>query len=306
MVKYICKRLLTMIPVLFVVSVLVFMMVHMLPGDPARMIAGEMATEDDIALVRASYGLDKPLPEQYITYIKKIFHGDFGTSFKTKRPVAEELAIRFPNTLKLSCAAILFAVVVGVGVGILSATKRYSIFDNFSMLLAMVGLSLPTFYLGLMLILIFCVKLRWMPITGGTGLIATILPAIGLGAQCMSAFARITRSSMLEAMGAEHIMTAKAQGFSRRKVIFGHALKNAMTTITTSVGLQFGALMGGAVVVETVFNWPGLGEYMVTAITARDFPVVQSSILVVACTYVVVNLAVDILYAFVNPKIKFQ
>ena len=306
MLKFILRRLATMIPVLLVVSVLVFLMVHMMPGDPARIIAGETATEADIERVRVAQGFDRPLPEQYLRYMFNILRGDMGTSIRTNRAVSEEILSRLPNTLILAAAAIAISIVVGITIGIVSATKRYSIFDNFSMFFALLGLSIPPFYLGLMLMLFFCVNLKWLPISGGVTLVGLILPAVTLSARSMATIARMTRSSMLEVMSQDYIQTARAQGFSERKVIFGQALKNSMNTIVTVAGLQFGSLLGGAVITEQVFGWPGLGTLIVTSIRARDFPVVQSSILVLACMFVLINLLVDILYAFINPRIKLS
>lgn len=295
-----------MLPVLLVVSVLVFLMVHMMPGDPARIIAGETATEEDIERVRVAQGFDRPLTEQYFRYMFNILRGDMGTSIRTNRAVSEEIMSRLPNTLMLAAAAIFISIVVGISIGVLSATKRYTLFDNFSMLFALFGLSIPPFYLGLMLMLIFSVNLKWLPISGGVTLVGIILPAITLSARSMATIARMTRSSMLEVMSQDYIQTARAQGFSERKVIFRHALKNSMNTIVTVAGLQFGSLLGGAVITEQVFGWPGLGTLIVTSIRARDFPVVQSSILVLACMFVLINLLVDILYAFINPRIKLS
>lgn len=295
-----------MIPVLLVVSILVFLMVHMMPGDPAQIIAGEAATEADIERVRVAQGFDKPLVEQYFRYITNILRGDMGTSIRTNRAVADEIGSRLPNTLVLAGAAIALSVLIGIPIGIVSATKRFSIFDNMSMLLALIGLSIPPFYLGLMLMLFFCVFLKWLPISGGVTLVGIILPAITLSARSMATIARMTRSSMLEVMSQDYIQTARAQGFSERKVIFGHALKNSMNTIVTVAGLQFGSLLGGAVITEQVFGWPGLGSLVVTSIRARDFPVVQSTILVLASMFVLINLLVDILYAFINPRIKLN
>ena len=307
MVKFILKRLVSMIPVLLVVSVLVFLMVHLMEGDPARIIAGEGATDEDVERVRIAQGFDRPLYEQYFMYMNKIFHGDMGTSIRTNRPVADEIfASRLPNTLILAAVAIFISIIIGISIGVLSATKRYSIFDNASMLFALIGLSIPPFYLGLMLMLIFCVNLQLLPISAEITLGGIILPAITLSARSMATIARMTRSSMLEVMSQDYIQTARAQGFSERKVIFGHALKNSMNTIVTVAGLQFGSLLGGAVITEQVFGWPGLGTLIVTSIRARDFPVVQSAILVLACLFVLINLCVDILYAFINPRIKLS
>lgn len=303
--KFIVKRLCTLIPVLFIVSILVFMMVHVMPGDPAQIMAGDGATVEDVETIRVAYGFDRPLYEQYFRYITKALRGDFGTSFRTGRPVAQEIAIRFPNTMILAVTAIFISIVFGIGIGLISATKRNSIFDNVSMVVALIGLSIPPFYLGLMLMLIFCVMLRWLPITAEVSPISMILPSVTLSARSLATIARMTRSSMLEVMSQDYILTAKAQGFSNRKIIFGHALKNSMNSIVTVAGIQFGTLLGGSVITEKVYGWPGLGELVITAIKARDFPVVQTTILVIAVSFVVVNLLVDILYVLINPRIKY-
>ena len=303
--KFILKRLCTLIPVLIVVSILVFLMVHVMPGDPARIMAGDTATEQDVEKIRVAYGFDRPLYEQYFRYISKALRGDFGTSFRTGRPVAQEIAIRFPNTMLLAVAAIVISIVFGIGIGLISATKRNSIFDSVSMVLALVGLSIPPFYLGLMLMLIFCVILKWLPITAEVSFVGMILPSLTLSARSLATFARRTRSSMLEVMSQDYILTAKAQGFNSRKIIFSHALKNAMNSIVTVAGIQFGTLLGGSVITEKVYGWPGLGELVITAIKARDFPVVQTTILVIAVSFVAVNLFVDVLYVLINPRIKY-
>lgn len=303
--KFILKRLCTLIPVLIVVSILVFLMVHMMPGDPARIMAGDTATEQDVEKIRVAYGFDRPLYEQYFRYISKALRGDFGTSFRAGRPVAQEIAIRFPNTMLLAVAAIVISIVFGIGIGLISATKRNSIFDSVSMVLALVGLSIPPFYLGLMLMLIFCVILKWLPITAEVSFVGMILPSLTLSARSLATIARMTRSSMLEVMSQDYILTAKAQGFNSRKIIFSHALKNAMNSIVTVAGIQFGTLLGGSVITEKVYGWPGLGELVITAIKARDFPVVQTTILVIAVSFVAVNLFVDVLYVLINPRIKY-
>ncbi len=304
--KFILKRIVALIPILLVVSLLIFGMVHLMPGDPARIIAGESASDVDIQNVRKSLGLDKPVYMQYLIYLGRVVRGDLGTSVKTGRPVSQEIMARLPNTVRLATAAIIIAVVFGIFIGIISATRKYSVFDNFSMFLALLGVSAPPFYLGLMLMLLFSVQLGWIPLLGNDGWISLILPAITLSLRSLAIIARMTRSSMLEVMSQDYIVNARAQGFSERVVIYGHALKNAMNTIVTVAGLQFGYLLGGAVVTEKVFAWPGLGQLVVDAIRAQDFPVVQSTILVIASAFVLVNLAVDVLYAVINPRIKYS
>lgn len=306
MVKFLLKRLVALIPTLLLVTIAVFCMVQLMPGDPARLMAGEMASEEQVEQIRKLYGYDKPMHEQYFNYMSRVLRGDFGTSTRTNRSVNEELSLRFPNTMRLAVAAIVIAFVIGTLVGVLSATKRNSIFDNVSMLVALVGLSIPPFYLGLLLILQFSVNNQVFPILYNGTLASMVLPAITLSARSMATIARMTRSSMLEVMSQDFITTARAQGLSERKVVFNHALKNSMNAIVTVAGLQFGYLLGGAVITERTFSWPGLGDLVVTAIRARDFAVVQSAILVIAISFVFVNLLVDVLYVIINPRIKLS
>ncbi len=275
-------------------------------GDPAVIIAGEGATNEDIENVRHSLGLDKPIYEQYLIWVSRAMRGDFGRSIRTGRPVATEISFRFANTMRLSIVSIVIAAIIGLAAGIVSATRRYSLADNVVMALAMIGISITPFYLGLMLMLFFSVKLGWFPLMGFTTLSSMILPAITLGARPMAMIARMTRSSMLEIMGQDYILAARAQGLPERLVIFKYALRNALNTVITVVGLQFGSLLGGAVITETVFAWPGIGRLAVESIRARDFPVLQASILVIAASFVVINLIVDLTYALVNPRIRYS
>lgn len=306
MLKYVTRRLLLLIPLLFVVSLIVFSMVHLMPGDPAEIIAGEAATPEDIENVRQSLGFDKPLHEQYLTWMSRAVRGNFGTSIRTGRPVAQEIGFRFINTLILSVVSIVFSTTLGLAAGIISATRRYSLYDNITMVVALVGISVAPFYLGLMLMLLFSVKLGWFPLMGFESWVSIILPAVTLGARPVGMIARMTRSSMLEVLGQDYIVTARAQGMPERIVIFKHALRNALTTIVTVVGLQFGQQLGGAILTETVFAWPGIGRLAVESINARDFPIVQASVLLLATSFVLINLAVDVLYAYVNPRVRYN
>ncbi len=306
MLKFALRRLLMLIPLLVVVSILIFSMSYLMPGDPAEVIAGEGASREDVQNVRQSLGLDKPLHEQYLMWISKAFQGDFGFSVRTRRPVAQEIGFRFINTIKLSVVSIVFATIFGLGSGIVSATRRYSIYDNVAMVIALIGISITPFYLGLMLMLFFSVRLGWLPLMGLSTWQSMILPAVTLGARPLAMIARMTRSSMLEIMGQDYILAARAQGLSERIVVFKLALKNALNTVITVIGLQFGQLLGGAVITETVFAWPGIGRLAVESIKARDFPVVQAAILVVATSFVLINLIVDLLYAYVNPRIRYS
>lgn len=306
MVKYVLKRLVNMIPVLLVVSILVFSIVHLMPGDPAKIIAGDAATKENLEFINEIYGFDKPLTEQYYRYMVNVLKGDLGTSTRTGRPVSNELLIAFSNTAILAVASIVIAIVFGIAIGLISGTKPYSFMDNSSMFIALFGLSVPPFYLGLLLMLVFSVMLKWLPISAEINFINLILPAITLSMRSLATIARMTRSSMLEVMNQDYIQAARAQGYNKRQIVFKHAFRNSMNTIITVIGLQFGHLLGGAVVTEKVFGWPGLGSLIITAIRAHDFQVVQSSILLIAATYVIVNLAVDVIYAYVNPRIKFS
>jgi len=321
MINYIIKRLLALIPILIGVAVIVFLIVHLIPGDPAQTMLGERATDEALQRLREQMGLNDPLPVQFWRYVKDLLRGDLGRSIMSNNPVSAELAQRFPATLELSFFAIMFAVLVGIPAGIFASINQNSWFDNLSMLIALMGVSMPIFWLGLMFIWLFAVELGWFPPSSriGVGLDFTpitnlyvidsilqlnfsalkdilhhlVLPAVALGTIPMAIIARMTRSSMLEVLRKDFIRTAYAKGLKRKVVIFKHALKNAMVPIITVVGLQFGVLLGGAVMTETIFSWPGLGKYLVDAIYARDFPIVQGGILFFAGVFVIVNLIVD-------------
>ncbi len=294
------------IPILLAVSVLVFMMIHLMPGDPARIIAGDSATEEDIAMVRTTLGLDKPVVTQYAVYMANVFKGDLGTSLRTHRPVVDEIKVRLPNTIRLAAVAMVLSVVFGVAIGVISASRPYSWADSASMVGALVGVSMPTFYLGLMLMLLFSVKLGWVPLLADNSLKSMILPAVTLGARSLALLARMTRSSMLEVLNQDYILASRAQGLPGNVILYSRALKNSMTTILTVAGLEFGHLMAGAVVTEQVFAWPGIGRLIVESIWARDFPVVQASVLIIAVAFVLINLLTDILYTVVNPRVRFR
>jgi len=306
LLKFIGRRLLTVIPIILIVSVLVFLMIHVMPGDPARIIAGENASEDDVQNVRVRLGLDKPIHEQYFNWIVRAVQGDLGRSARTGRPVTEEVGFRFANTMNLSFWSMVFATLFGLGAGIVSATKRYSIFDNLSMLIALIGISITPFYLALMMMLWFSVQIPIFPLMGLDTPLAMVLPAITLGARPLAIIARMTRSSMLEVFGQDYILTARAQGLTESQVIFRHALRNSMTTVVTVVGLQFGHMLGGAVITESVFALPGIGRLAVDSIKSRDFAVVQACVLILAISFVTINLVVDLLYAYINPKIRLS
>ena len=334
MINYIIKRLLALIPILIGVAVIVFLIVHLIPGDPAQTMLGERATDEALQRLREQMGLNDPLPVQFWRYVKDLLRGDLGRSIMSNNPVSVELSQRFPATLELSFFAMVFAVVVGIPAGIFASVNQNSWFDNLSMLIALIGVSMPIFWLGLMFIWLFAVELGWFPPSSriGVGLEFTpitnlyvidsiiqlnfsalkdilrhlVLPAVALGTIPMAIIARMTRSSMLEVLRKDFIRTAYAKGLKRKIVIFKHALKNAMVPIITVVGLQFGVLLGGAVMTETIFSWPGLGKYLVDAIYARDFPIVQGGILFFAGVFVIVNLIVDLSYALVDPRIQYE
>jgi len=304
--RYILRRLLYAIPVMLVVSLIVFGILHIAPGDPATMLAGEDARPEDVAAIKANYGLDQPLYVQYGVWLGNALRGDFGRSIVTRRPVMDEIATRLPSTVQLAVSALFLAVIVGMIVGVISATRQYSALDHGVMVLALLGVSMPVFWLGLMLIMIFAVELRWLP-TGGTGTIQQlVLPAVTLGAASTAIIARMTRSSMLEVVRQDYIRTARAKGLMERVVLVRHALKNALIPVATVVGIEFGYLLGGAVITETVFSRPGLGRLLVTSINSRDFPVVQGTLMLLAGSFVLVNLLVDILYGFLDPRIRYE
>jgi len=292
--------------VLFGVSVLVFSIIRLIPGDPAEAMAGPHATREMIERIRTEFGLDKPIHLQFLRFMSGLLRGDLGRSIRTQRPVMAEILDRLPHTLELAAASMLLATVFGMLAGIISAAKPYSFFDHLSMFLALVGISLPVFWLGLMLMLLFSLKLGWLPAAGRGTLAHLVLPSITLAAASMALIARMTRSSLLEVLRQEYVVAARAKGLPERDVLFRHALKNALVPVITIIGLRFGTLLSGAVLTETVFAWPGVGRLMVDSISARDYPVVQGAVLVLALSFVFINLAVDLLYAVFNPRIRYD
>ncbi|MDR7521484.1 MAG: ABC transporter permease [Armatimonadota bacterium] len=303
---YIAKRLLLTVPVIFGVAFVVFAMVRIVPGDPAQIIAGETATKEFVEAIRKDLGLDRPLLEQFGTFMASLLRGDLGRSIRSKAPVSEELWARIPNTVRLTIAGLVVAVSVGVTAGVVSAIRPYSVVDSAVMLVALVGLSMPVFWSGLMLILIFAVRLGWLPAVGTETLAHLVLPAITVGMATAAIIARMTRSSMLEVLRSDYIRTARAKGLAEHVVVNRHALRNALIPVITVVGLQMGTLLSGAVLTESVFAWPGIGRLLVEGILARDYPIVQAAVLVVALAFVLVNLAVDVLYAAVDPRIHYE
>ncbi|MCL0092257.1 ABC transporter permease [Dehalococcoidia bacterium] len=310
MLTYVIRRMGLMVFILLGVSVITFSMMHFVPGDPAEMIAmeryGEEITAETIAHVRAELGLDQPVYIQYFRWLTNVLQGDLGYSFRTDRPVLDEILTRLPATVQLALAGMLVALVIAIPVGIVSATRQYSAVDNISMFGALLGVSIPNFWLGLLLILFFSVHLGWLPVFGRGGIEHLILPALTLGTGMAAITTRLIRSSMLEVLGQDYIRAARAKGLKEKAVIYKHALKNALIPVVTIVGLQFAALLEGAVIVEVIFAWPGIGRLLVDSIFARDFMLIQGCILFIAAMFVLVNLLVDIFYTYLDPKIHYE
>jgi len=331
---YIAKRLLMLIPVLLGTSIIAFSLIHLAPGDPARTMAGEHASQRTINAIREKYGLDKPLYIQYGIWLNRALHGDMGRSIVSNEYVTKEILDRFPNTFELTFFAMILAIAIGTMAGIISASKQYSALDYTFMGIALFGISMPVFWLGIMLMMIFGVYLRWLPIGGRinilipfhritgfylldsiiTGnfaaLISTlrylILPSTALATIPMATIARVSRSSMLEVLRQDFIRTERAKGLSERVVIYKHAVRNAMIPVITVIGLNFGLLLAGAILTETVFSWPGIGRYVVNAVRMRDYPAVQGCVLFFAFVFVIVNLVTDILYVYIDPRIHYK
>ena len=307
MIKYILRRLLLLIPILLAVTFIVFSLLQMTPGDPAKLILGEHANAERIEALRKEMGLDQPFIVQYVMFVKKlVLNFDIGNSYITRKPVAAEIMSAFPSTLKLAFSAILVAIGIGIPIGVISAIKQYSIFDNIVMFFGLVGISMPVFWLGLLLITFFSVQLKILPSSGFSTLSHMILPAFTVGAQSVAIVARMTRSSMLEVIRQDYIRTIRAKGQKESAIILFHALRNALLPIITVIGLQFGSLLSGAVMCETIFSIPGVGRLMVEAVKSRDYPIVLGGVLFIAFGFSLVNLLIDILYGFVDPKIRSQ
>ena len=306
MSRYVIKRLVMLIPVLIGVTFLVYFIISLSPGDTAAMLAGEDADAATIEALRHELGLDQPVPVQYARYMLNLLQGDMGNSYKTGRPVTNMIVSCFPNTAKLAFWSILVAVGIALPIGIISATKQYSMFDNVGMVVALIGVATPNFWLGLMMIILFSLNLGWLPSGGNKGWSSYIMPAITLGTGDAALITRMTRSSMLEVIRADYIRTARAKGVPENKVVYQHALRNALIPVVTAIGLQFGSLLGGATLTETVFAWPGIGRSTVDSIKTKDTTQVLGNIIILTITFSCVNLLVDILYAFMDPRIKAQ
>lgn len=306
MLNFLVKRLFGLLPTLAIVAVLVFLFVHLLPGDPARLAAGPEADDATVALVRADLGLDRPLPAQFANFFVKIAHGDFGTSTRSKRPVEAEIGERFMPTLLLTLVSMVWATLFGMAIGIASAVWRNRWPDRLGMTLAVSGISFPAFALGMLLMEIFSVKLGWLPVVPDGTWKSYVLPSLTLGAAVAAVMARFTRASFVEVLNEDFVRTARAKGVHEPMVVLKHCLRNAMIPVVTMMGLQFGFLLGGSIVVEAVFNWPGLGRLLVDAVTMRDYPVIQAIVLLFSLEFILINLTVDVLYAVINPTIRFK
>lgn len=306
MFRYIVKRIIGVIPTLILVVTFVFLFVRMIPGDPARLVAGEQATLEDVEIIREELGLNKSLPSQYVTYVTGLFKGDLGTSLRTKRPVTTEVSNRYANTVRLTLLSLAWSSVAGILLGVWSGKNRSKWQDYTGMTLAVSGISLPTFWVGFMLIIIFSVKLKWLPTTGADSFKSLILPAFALGTSVAAVVARFTRSSLIEVLKEDYIRTARAKGLKEKTVIWGHAFRNSMISVVTVIGLQFGYLLGGSVVTESVFAFPGLGSLLIESVNYRDYPAIQSLILIFSLHFILINLLVDILYAVLNPEIQLS
>ncbi len=306
MLNYLIRRIVGIVPVILVIALFVFMFVHLLPGDPARLVAGPEATLADVENVRRSLGLDRPIYEQFGLFLWHALNWDFGNSLKTRIPVTEEINLRLMPTVLLTICAMAWATVFGLLIGVASAVNRGRWPDYVGMVIAVSGISFPAFWLGLLLIDVFSVRLGWLPTGGFESAKGLIMPSFTLGLGVAAVMARFTRSSFIEIFREDYIRTAHAKGVPERRVIWKHTLRNALIPVITMVGLQFGFLLGGSIVVETVFSWPGLGRLLVDSVAYRDYPVIQAEILLFSLEFILINLTVDVLYAIANPEIRFK
>ena len=307
MAQYIVRRLLQLIPITLGILTLIFSLIHMIPGDPAVQIAGEGARPADVIAIRKALGLDQPLWSQYVHYLGRIAHGDLGVSFRTSTPVAQEIMLRYPATMELAFGAMFVAILVAFPLGMISAIYRNSWIDNVARFFALIGVSMPSFWFGPLLIIAFAINHTWFPVSGREeGLKSLVLPAVTMGLALAAILTRMIRVSVAEELNQLYMTTAIAKGVTRSKAIFRHALKNALIPVITVLALQFGSLLTGAIITEQIFSWPGLGRLLIQSINTRDYPQVQASILVIALTYIMVNFISDLLYAVVDPRIKLS
>jgi peptide/nickel transport system permease protein len=303
---FLARRLLLTIPVLFGVATLVFSLIHVIPGDPAQSMLGEAASQADIAELRGRLGLDRPLLVQYGGFLGGLIRGDLGTSMRTGEPVSAQIGARMPATVELAIAAMVVAIGVAIPLGMAAAVWRGTFVDHAAMTTALAGVSIPNFWLGPMLAIVFGVELGWLPVSGRGGLEHLVLPAVSLGGALAAIVARMTRAALLEELRQPYVQAARARGASRSWAVVGHAFRNSLLPVVTIIGLQFGAVLTGAVITETIFSWPGVGRLLIQSISFRDYPMVQGCILLIAVTYVAVNLATDVLYTLLDPRIRFE
>ncbi|HET7565671.1 MAG TPA: ABC transporter permease [Gemmatimonadaceae bacterium] len=306
MFSFIARRLLLAIPTLFGVLVVVFLLLYVAPGDPVLSMVGERADAATIARLRAELRLDDPLPVQFAHYAGRVLEGDLGRSYITGRPIVRDIRERFPKTLELALAAMTLATIFGITIGVLSAWKPDGWFDRLSLGAAYLGVSFPVYWVGLILILVFAVILRWLPPSGSGRLVYLVLPALALGSRSIAFLARMTRAAMLEVLGSDYVRTARAKGLRERVVLARHALRNALIPVITVLGLDFGYYLTGSILTETIFSWPGLGRYVVNAITRRDLPAIQGSVLFLSLVFVAVNLVTDLVYAISDPRVTYE
>jgi peptide/nickel transport system permease protein len=306
MIRYLVRRLLLTIPVMLGVATLVFALIHLVPGDPAQAMLGEGASHEEVLKLRHSLGLDKPLLTQYRSFMVGIAHGDLGTSLRYNGPVTTQIREKFPNTATLALAAMLFAILFAIPLGILAAVYRGTAIDHAAMTIALAGISMPNFWLGPLLAILFAVRLGWLPVSGTGSLLHLILPAVTLGAALSAILARMTRASVLEELRELYVLAARARGLSGARAVLRHAFRNSLIPIVTIIGLQFGAVLTGTIITETIFAWPGIGRLLIQAINFRDYPLVQGCILFISVTYVTMNLLTDLTYGFLDPRIRFD
>ena len=306
MLRFLARRLLLTLPVLLGVATLVFSLIHLIPGDPAQAMLGDTASPEEIAELRQRLGLDRPLPEQYTSFLAGLVRGDLGMSLRTSQPVTTMIVERMPATFELAAAAMLFAVAAAMPLGIAAAVWRGTKIDHSAMTLALMGISIPNFWLGPLLAIVFAVELGWLPVSGRGTLAHLVLPAISLGAALAAILARMTRATLLEELREQYVQAARARGTSRLRAVVGHAFRNSLIPIVTLIGLQFGAVLTGAVITETIFAWPGIGRLLIQSISFRDYPLVQGCILLIAITYVGVNLLTDLMYGVLDPRIRYE
>lgn len=304
--RFLIRRLVLTVPVLLGVATLVFALLHLVPGDPAQVMLGESASATDVAQLRQTLGLDRPLAEQYGLYLRGLLQGDLGTSFRYNTPVTAEIAQRLPNTLDLALAAMSVAILIALPLGILGALYRGRAVDQIAMTISLAGISMPNFWLGPLLAIVFAVMLGWLPVSGTGDWRHLVLPAVTLGAALAAILARMTRASLIEELRELYVLAARARGLSRTRAVLKHALRNSLIPVVTILGLQFGAVLTGTIITETIFAWPGVGRLLIQAINFRDYPLVQGCILFIASTYVTVNLLVDLVYGWLDPRIRLQ